>query len=112
MSRSHAITAAIVEEAARPSVESLFDRLRDSLSRPGLCAPPPAPPVESDPGYFTGSGRVLVHDPDELFKQCSCGCSYTRGQWEGLHYVGRQADPEETLELRNCPCGSTMAVVL
>jgi hypothetical protein len=45
-------------------------------------------------------------------KRCGCGRCFTRAQWRELQYVGAQADDVETLELRNCPCGSTIAVVV
>lgn len=42
---------------------------------------------------------------------CSCGTEYTSAEWSRLPYVGEQADDEESLELRDCVCGSTRAVV-
>lgn len=46
-------------------------------------------------------------------KQCPCcGSAFTHAEWKALEFVGIQSfdgDPEE-LELRNCPCGSTIAV--
>ena len=53
------------------------------------------------------------------FKRCSC-CSkcFTRTMWAKLEYVGIQpfcpyneSEPSD-LELRNCACGSTLAVGL
>ncbi len=44
-------------------------------------------------------------------KTCSCGRRYTREEWESLPLLGRQAG-EPDLELRNCWCGSTLAVAL
>lgn len=41
-----------------------------------------------------------------------CGRSFTFDEWCKLPYVGLQVFPDETLELRNCPCGSTHAIVL
>jgi hypothetical protein len=32
--------------------------------------------------------------------------------WASLPFVGIQGDEVEMLELRNCPCGSTLAVVV
>jgi len=49
--------------------------------------------------------------PDVL-KTCSCGREYTRAEWAQLYLVGYQVDPEETIELRNCACGSTMGIEL
>lgn len=52
-----------------------------------------------------------------IVKLCAC-ChrAYTLDQWEDLPEVGTQSDEvdasgqEWALELRNCPCGSTLAV--
>lgn len=41
-----------------------------------------------------------------------CGASYTEAEWQGLPLVGVQADDVEVLELRDCRCGSTLAVVV
>jgi hypothetical protein len=43
-------------------------------------------------------------------KRCGCGCEYTPEQWQALPYVGVMRDDVEALELRNCVCGSTLAV--
>lgn len=47
------------------------------------------------------------------FKLCSC-CrrAISQEEWSGLPLVGIQADDVEALELRDCECGSTLAVVL
>jgi hypothetical protein len=45
-------------------------------------------------------------------KVCGCGRTYTAEQWSTLEMVGRMFDVEETIELRNCPCGSTIAVTV
>ena len=46
------------------------------------------------------------------FKLCSCcGKVFTRKQWRELLFVGLQDFPgEPLLELRNCDCGSTLAI--
>lgn len=55
-------------------------------------------------------------DPSDIIKRCGCGRQYTDAEWKKLQKVGEQhtaADefgPEELLELRNCPCKSTLAV--
>lgn len=60
-------------------------------------------------------------ESDDVFKEeswpkaCSCcGRPITEEQWEGLEYVGVQRGTEEIpdLELRNCGCGSTLAIVV
>lgn len=48
-----------------------------------------------------------------ILHTCSCGKKFTVEGWETLPLVGYQNDEEleePTLELRNCPCGSTRAV--
>jgi hypothetical protein len=41
-------------------------------------------------------------------KRCRCGRQFDRAAWERLTYVG--VDEAFRLELRNCACGSTLAV--
>jgi CheY-like chemotaxis protein len=50
--------------------------------------------------------------PSEIVKQCGCGRDYTRDQWVTLHLCGRIHVPGSglALELRNCVCGSSIAV--
>lgn len=47
---------------------------------------------------------------------CGCGLVYDRPAWERLVLVGGmdandEEHPTEILELRNCACGSTIAVI-
>ncbi len=47
------------------------------------------------------------------YKRCACGVAYTRKQWEALPEVATQRfDWGEVQQMKNCTCGSTMAVVL
>jgi hypothetical protein len=47
------------------------------------------------------------------FKACRCcGREYSLSPWRELAYVGIQDDGVEALELRNCACGSTLAIEL
>ncbi len=49
-------------------------------------------------------------------KRCACGREHFVGEWSGLPLVGYLVTPEdekgplERLELRNCPCGSTISI--
>jgi CheY-like chemotaxis protein len=43
---------------------------------------------------------------DEIVKVCGCGRSYTRSQWRALAFRGTM----EGAELRNCACGSSLAL--
>lgn len=53
---------------------------------------------------------------NEIIKRCGCGRVHTREGWGDLDYVGvwhvpaDETGPEERLELRNCPCGSTISI--
>lgn len=46
------------------------------------------------------------------FKVCrTCHREYSQEQWDELPLLGRQmTEDREFLELRNCACGSTMAI--
>jgi two-component system, cell cycle response regulator DivK len=50
--------------------------------------------------------------PTAIVKQCACGREYTRDQWLALGLCGRIHVPGSgiALELRNCVCGSSIAV--
>jgi CheY-like chemotaxis protein len=50
--------------------------------------------------------------PTAIVKQCGCGREYTRDQWLALGLCGRIHVPGGgiALELRNCVCGSSIAV--
>jgi hypothetical protein len=47
-----------------------------------------------------------------MLKTCACGLGYDVDAWRGLVFVGvhREGGGYPDLELRNCSCGSTMAV--
>jgi hypothetical protein len=53
-------------------------------------------------------------------KQCGCGLSHDEEQWQALRLVGISEGTDKTcgkyygpdIELRDCPCGSTIGVVL
>lgn len=48
------------------------------------------------------------------YKRCSCGVVYTAAGFAALPFVGNMLSEDETgaycAQLRNCPCGSTIAV--
>jgi len=48
--------------------------------------------------------------PPLLVKKCGCGREYNAADWRELEYVGASDDGVESIELRNCACGSTLAV--
>lgn len=43
-------------------------------------------------------------------KRCACGRVHDSYAWAALPYVGIQEGDGYALELRNCPCRSTLAV--
>jgi hypothetical protein len=45
-------------------------------------------------------------------KACACGLTHSAASWRELPLIGRQDDGVEVLELRNCACRSTLAVVV
>lgn len=45
-------------------------------------------------------------------KRCGCGKAYDTRTWEDLTFVGFMEDEVEIIELRNCVCGSTLAMVV
>lgn len=52
-----------------------------------------------------------VEREHRMFKRCSnCGRTFSATAWAALPCIGTQSDGEIMLELRNCPCGSTIAV--
>ena len=56
-------------------------------------------------------GHHVVRRVDgEWPKACGCGRVFSAHEWETLQFVGKMIDEVETLEMRNCPCGSTIAV--
>jgi two-component system cell cycle response regulator DivK len=52
--------------------------------------------------------------PRDVVKRCSCGAEFTRSQWSALPRCGQMhlARRDTVVELRNCPCGSSMALQL
>lgn len=59
--------------------------------------------IGTPPAPFAGA-RIVKH--------CDCGAGYTKECWADLPYLGRlQAFGDmAAIELRNCVCGSTIAV--
>jgi hypothetical protein len=48
----------------------------------------------------------------KIIKTCTCGMGYTKEEWEELPYVGEMADEVEALEMRSCPCQTTISIPL
>jgi hypothetical protein len=45
-------------------------------------------------------------------KRCSCGLAHSLEMWKILPYVGDICDGVDSLEIRNCSCGSSIAQVI
>ena len=45
-------------------------------------------------------------------KRWGCGVLHTAAGWSQLQYLGTLIDSVASLEMRNCPCGSTLCLVL
>ncbi len=62
--------------------------------------------------YKGGTLQAMPETKVTVFKKCSCGRKYTEEEWKQLYLVGYQRfEWGEEQELRNCVCGSTMAIV-
>jgi len=75
---------------------------------------PPRGSFRRNPRRVVYKGGTLQAVPKvvTIFKKCSCGLPYTEEEWKQLYFVGYQRfDWGEEQELRNCVCGSTLAVV-
>jgi DnaJ-class molecular chaperone len=60
-----------------------------------------------------GAGLRARHPREVTIKICGCGADFTRRQWKRLPHAGEMADGlGGVLELRNCACGSTIAIQL
>jgi hypothetical protein len=54
--------------------------------------------------------RRIPRSGTRTLKRCGCGREYTRAEWNELRLAGEQVDDVERGELRDCLCGSTIAV--
>lgn len=43
-------------------------------------------------------------------KRCRCGRAHDESAWKALPLVGEMGDEVERVELRDCPCGSTITI--
>lgn len=64
--------------------------------------------------YLEAAAREATPPSGTVFKTCSsCQRDFTTAQWADLKQIGVQRfdDPEiAPLDLRNCPCGTTLAL--
>lgn len=66
---------------------------------------PPMPAGDVD----TVIAVVLAADLAPV-KACRCGRTFALCEWRDLRLVGFMDDGVDVLELRDCPCGSTIAI--
>lgn len=52
----------------------------------------------------------IICTPAAQPKHCGCGLAHDSDAWSNLPYLGVMGDEADAFELRNCPCGSTLAV--
>ena len=64
------------------------------------------------PAALLLDNELLISNSHGMHKACGCGLSYDVAAWSALPLVGVQRDEVEALEMRNCACGSTLAVSL
>lgn len=89
-----------------------------SQSDPALAStlpPPPAlSPLEVDAVLDVALAADLDDEPGWTPepKRCGCGREHDAAAWRALPFVGVQDDVDCRFELRNCVCGSTIAVLL
>lgn len=72
----------------------------------------PPPPALSDIEVDAVLDVALGDELAGPVKRCGCGREHDAEAWARLPFCGVQEDAELRLELRHCPCGSTLAVVL
>ena len=75
---------------------------------------PPAPGRQSLAAHYLAAtdaaiDRMLARHGRPPYKVCGCGAAYSSTDWQALPLRGVQAGE---LELRDCLCGSTLAVPL
>lgn len=57
-------------------------------------------------------GGEEVPAPTSWPKVCGCGRRHSAAGWAGLVRVGEHENVDgDLLELRNCPCGSTLSIM-
>lgn len=60
---------------------------------------------------MSGTHLAVIRYAAPVVKSCRCGRTFTLAAWEDLPEVGTQPDGDGyVLVLRNCPCGSTLAI--
>ena len=69
-------------------------------------------PRHGGPAWTPEREREAGARSRESVKVCGCGAVHGAPEWAALPLCGRQDDGYDVLEMRNCPCGSTLAIVV
>lgn len=85
---------------------SVFPQVRAAGCDAYFCKPFDAFTLTSILRVLTGQTQISMRK--SATKRCVCGRSYARDQWLGLRLWGAMHIPDsgETIEVRDCPCGS------
>ncbi|HSY25752.1 MAG TPA: response regulator [Polyangiaceae bacterium] len=85
---------------------SVFPQVRAAGCDAYFCKPFDAFTLSSILRVLTGQTQIATRK--SATKRCVCGRSYARDQWLGLRLWGAMHIPNsgETIEVRDCPCGS------
>lgn len=69
-------------------------------------------PADCEEAAALSLGIVRSTIGRDIIKSCKCGRSYTRAEWQSLPLRGHQdqGDDFPVLELRDCPCRSTLGI--
>ena len=95
---------------------SHFDKARNAGCDAYFCKPFNVFALDDVLRLFTTPGEGHVPSRNSgVIKECPCGESYGMDGWLALPLCGRMRvaqPPDTTLELRNCACGSTLALLV
>lgn len=103
------VTAAAL--AALPATARDVVRVAQRLNHPPLDLDAFGPALDAAVRRHVAARKGSAAAP-AIVKRCACEREYTAAQWRALRLRGHQADEVETLEYRDCACGSTLAVAL
>ena len=79
-----------------------------SSNRPQTAASIPSPEAAGATAVEVRASAVVVPTRSAVVV-CSCGRPYSESAWQALPWCGDQPDGELVLEMRDCPCGSTIS---
>lgn len=114
--KSDPVTSACPVIVVTASGSSHFEEARSAGCDAYFCKPFNVFALHDVLRLLTGSGEVSPSSCDSgVVKECPCGEAYAMDAWLALPLCGRMRvaePPDTTLELRNCGCGSTLALLV